>query len=38
MLYTYDMGGNWEHIIQLVRVIEEYDGELPYILEATKLI
>ncbi|AHM57730.1 hypothetical protein EAL2_808p02250 (plasmid) [Peptoclostridium acidaminophilum DSM 3953] len=34
MLYTYDMGDNWEHIIQLVRVIEEYDGELPYLLEA----
>lgn len=35
MLYTYDMGDNWEHIIQLVRVIEEYDGELPYLLEAS---
>jgi hypothetical protein len=34
MFYTYDMGDNWEHIIQLVRVIEEYDGELPYLLEA----
>lgn len=35
MLYTYDMGDSWEHIIQLVRVIEEYDGELPYLLEAS---
>jgi len=35
MFYTYDMGDNWEHIIQLVRVIEEYDGELPYLLEAS---
>lgn len=35
VLYTYDMGDNWEHIIQLVRVIEEYDGELPYLLEAS---
>ena len=35
MVYTYDMGDNWEHIIQLVRVIEEYDGELPYLLEAS---
>jgi len=33
--YTYDMGDNWEHIIQLVRVIEEHDGELPYLLEAS---
>ena len=35
MFYTYDMGDNWEHFIQLVRVIEEYDGELPYLLEAS---
>lgn len=35
ILYTYDMGDNWEHIIQLVRVIEEHDGELPYLLEAS---
>ena len=34
MIYTYDYGDNWEHHIQLVRVIEEYDGELPYLLEA----
>lgn len=33
MLYTYDMGDNWEHEIQLVRVIEGYDKELPYLLE-----
>lgn len=35
ILYTYDMGDNWKHIIQLVRVIEEHDGELPYLLEAS---
>ena len=35
MFYTYDMGDSWEHIIQLVRVIEEYDGELPCLLEAS---
>lgn len=35
IIYTYDMGDNWEHILQLVRVIEEYDGELPYLLEAS---
>lgn len=35
MLYTYDMGDNWEHEIQLVRVIEEYDEESPYLLEAS---
>lgn len=34
MIYTYDMGDNWEHEIQLVCVIEEHDGELPYLLEA----
>jgi len=35
MIYTYDMGDNWEHEIQLVRVIEEYDKESPYLLEAS---
>jgi hypothetical protein len=35
LLYTYDMGDNWEHEIQLVRVIEEHDKESPYLLEAS---
>ncbi len=35
MIYTYDMGDNWEHEIQLMRVIEEYDQESPYLLEAS---
>lgn len=35
MLYTYDMGDNWEHEIKLVRVIEEYDKESPYLSEAS---
>ena len=35
ILYTYDMGDNWEHEIQLVHVIEEYDKESPYLLEAS---
>jgi len=35
MLYTYDMGDNWEHEIQLIRVIEEHDKESPYLLEAS---
>ena len=35
MLYTYDMGDNWEHEIQLVRVIENYDKESPCLLEAS---
>lgn len=35
MRYTYDMGDNWEHEIQLVRVIDEYDEESPYLLEAS---
>jgi hypothetical protein len=35
MLYTYDMGDNWEHEIQLVQVIEDYNKESPYLLEAS---
>jgi len=35
MLYTYDMGDNWAHEIQLVRVIEEHNEESPYLLEAS---
>ncbi len=35
ILYTYDMGDNWEHEIQLVRMIEDYDKESPYLLEAS---
>ncbi len=34
MIYTYDMGENWEHEIQLIRVIEEHQEESPYLLEA----
>ena len=34
MLYTYDMGDDWEHKIELVRVIEEHNAESPYLLEA----
>jgi hypothetical protein len=34
MVYTYDFGDNWKHTIELIQVIEEYDGELPYLLEA----
>jgi len=33
--YTYDMGDNWEHEIELVRVIEAHDEESPYLLEAS---
>ncbi len=35
ILYTYDMGDNWEHEIRLVRVLEEYDEESPYLVEAS---
>lgn len=35
LLYTYDMGDNWEHEIQLICVIEDYDKESPYLLEAS---
>ena len=34
MIYTYDMGDNWEHQIQLIRVIDDHDEESPYLLEA----
>lgn len=35
LLYTYDFGDNWEHEIELVRVIENYDKESPYLVEAS---
>ena len=35
MIYTYDMGDNWEHQIRLIRVIENYAKESPYLLEAS---
>ncbi len=35
MYYTYDMGDYWQHDIELVRVIEDYDKESPYLLEAS---
>ncbi|WKY46084.1 plasmid pRiA4b ORF-3 family protein [Eubacteriaceae bacterium ES2] len=35
LIYTYDMGDNWEHEIRLIRVIEEYNMESPYLLEAS---
>lgn len=35
LLYTYDMGDNWEHEIQLVRVIKAHDQESPYLLLAS---
>lgn len=35
LLYTYDFGDNWEHEIELVRVIEDYDKESPYLAEAS---
>ena len=34
MLYTYDMGDNWEHQIELARVIEQHNEDSPYLLEA----
>jgi hypothetical protein len=34
ILYTYDMGDNWEHEVELVRVIDEHDKDSPYLLEA----
>jgi hypothetical protein len=34
MTYTYDMGDFWEHDIKLIRVIDGYDKESPYLIEA----
>lgn len=34
IVYTYDMGDNWEHEIQLVQVIEDYNKEAPSLVEA----
>lgn len=33
IIYTYDMGDNWQHEIKLIKVIEAYDKEAPYLLE-----
>lgn len=35
MIYTYDFGDDWEHRIQLIRVIEDHDQPSPYLLEAS---
>lgn len=35
IVYTYDFGDQWKHEIKLVRVLEECDQELPYLLEAS---
>lgn len=34
IIYTYDMGDNWQHEIQLLRVIENHNQDSPYLLEA----
>lgn len=35
IVYTYDFGDHWEREIGLVRILEECDRELPYLLEAS---
>ncbi|MEF9922933.1 MAG: plasmid pRiA4b ORF-3 family protein [Anaerovoracaceae bacterium] len=35
IIYTYDMGDNWEHEIQIVNVIDEHGEESPYLIEAS---
>lgn len=35
MICTYDMGDNWKHRIELVREINNYHQESPYLLEAS---
>lgn len=34
LVYTYDLGDNWEHKIELVREILDHDQQSPYLLEA----
>lgn len=34
ILYTYDMGDNWEHEIELIRIIDEHTEDSPYLLKA----
>ncbi|HOR13908.1 MAG TPA: plasmid pRiA4b ORF-3 family protein, partial [Clostridia bacterium] len=34
IIYTYDMGDNWEHTIEFIREIEEHYEESPFLLEA----
>jgi len=34
ILYMYDMGDSWEHLIEFVREIKEHDRETPFLLEA----
>lgn len=35
ILYTYDMGDNWKHEIDLVRIIDNHTEDSPYLLEAS---
>ncbi|MCH4888575.1 plasmid pRiA4b ORF-3 family protein [Acidaminobacter sp. JC074] len=35
VIYTYDLGDCWQHKIELTNVLEAYDKELPYLLEAS---
>ncbi|NMA62126.1 MAG: plasmid pRiA4b ORF-3 family protein [Firmicutes bacterium] len=34
LIYTYDFGDNWEHRIRLVKVLDEYSEESPFLLAA----
>ena len=34
LIYTYDMGDNWAHEIKLTNIIENFDKETPYLIEA----
>lgn len=35
LIYTYDLGDDWQHQIQLVREIEDCSQQAPYLLEAS---
>lgn len=34
MVYTYDFGDYWQHEIKLIRIIDDYDEDSPFLLEA----
>lgn len=34
VIYTYDMGDNWQHRIELIREIDNYNQASPFLLEA----
>lgn len=35
IIYTYDMGDNWQHHIELIQEMDNYDKESPYLVEVS---